>query len=174
MRAHTIGAFVFVVGAVGTGCSAAPSACNAGDTRQCVGPGACAGGQVCGSDRTWSACDCGGSGDSGIVLRDAPTAADAGADTSGRCSVNDPPVTSSTDCNSACTAVFDCALTTCGGTTQLCPNVHEPQRASFVSNCASACNANPSIKSFIDPTDCRGTITNFRAVDPSFATYCGA
>jgi hypothetical protein len=33
--------------------------CDDGDTRACVGPGACDGGQAC-SDGTWSRCDCGG------------------------------------------------------------------------------------------------------------------
>ena len=34
--------------------------CTPGDTRTCVGPGACNGGQVCGSDGNWGGCDCGG------------------------------------------------------------------------------------------------------------------
>lgn len=59
-----------------SGGSTTPAACNAGDTRQCVGAGACAGGQVC-SGGTWSACDCGGGGDAG---NDTSTAGDAGVD----------------------------------------------------------------------------------------------
>lgn len=39
--------------------------CSPGDTRTCVGPGACQGGQSCGANGTWSACDCGGGGASG-------------------------------------------------------------------------------------------------------------
>lgn len=42
------------------GGSAVPGTCTPGDTRQCVGPAACRGGQVCESE-TWSACDCGSS-----------------------------------------------------------------------------------------------------------------
>lgn len=34
-------------------------ACQPGDTRQCVGPGACDGGQACDASGQWSACDCG-------------------------------------------------------------------------------------------------------------------
>ncbi len=39
--------------------------CTPGDTRTCVGPGACNGGQVCGSDGNWGTCDCGGGGSGG-------------------------------------------------------------------------------------------------------------
>lgn len=39
--------------------------CSPGDTRSCVGPGACTGGQTCGSDGSWGACDCGASGSGG-------------------------------------------------------------------------------------------------------------
>lgn len=41
--------------------------CSAGDTRHCVGPGACDGGQACGSDERWGACDCGASGGGGTA-----------------------------------------------------------------------------------------------------------
>lgn len=43
------------------GGSTASTVCTAGDTRECVGSGACRGGQVCASAE-WSACDCGSSG----------------------------------------------------------------------------------------------------------------
>jgi len=37
--------------------------CHAGDTRLCVGPAGCKGGQSCGTDeKSWSACDCGSGG----------------------------------------------------------------------------------------------------------------
>lgn len=54
----------------GAGGSAEPmaAACPPGDTRTCVGPGACRGGQIC-LDDGWSSCDCGsentGSGGAG-------------------------------------------------------------------------------------------------------------
>lgn len=34
--------------------------CEPQSTRECVGPAACKGGQVCGADGKWGACDCGG------------------------------------------------------------------------------------------------------------------
>jgi len=43
------------------GGSAASMACPTGETRECVGPAACRGGQVCGSG-AWSACACGSGG----------------------------------------------------------------------------------------------------------------
>jgi hypothetical protein len=58
--------------------SSASHVCAAGDTRACVGTGACAGGQVCRPDGTgFGPCDCGGSkpsGDAGPISN-----ADAGA-----------------------------------------------------------------------------------------------
>ncbi|HEY2409710.1 MAG TPA: hypothetical protein VGI10_27080 [Polyangiaceae bacterium] len=45
------------VGAGGRGGEAA--VCAPGDTRACVGPAACVGGQRCGSDGMWGVCDCG-------------------------------------------------------------------------------------------------------------------
>ena len=39
--------------------SGADSGCSPGDTRVCIGEGACDGGQACLEDRTWGACDCG-------------------------------------------------------------------------------------------------------------------
>ncbi len=33
--------------------------CTQGDTRECVGVGACSGGQICGADGFWEACECG-------------------------------------------------------------------------------------------------------------------
>lgn len=39
--------------------------CSPGDTRPCVGPGACSGGQACGGDQKWAACDCGGQSGNG-------------------------------------------------------------------------------------------------------------
>src|SRR5664280_360869 len=54
-----IGLFATIISAL-TGC--ANSTCKAGETRACVGPGACAGDQVCNSDNSgWSACNCGNS-----------------------------------------------------------------------------------------------------------------
>ena len=40
-------------------------ACAQGDTRTCVGPGACPGAQECKTDLTWSTCDCGSTGSGG-------------------------------------------------------------------------------------------------------------
>lgn len=39
--------------------------CKPGETRACVGPAACTGGQVCVSAGTWSGCDCGAGGGTG-------------------------------------------------------------------------------------------------------------
>lgn len=50
-------------GGVGGGAGGqAAGVCAPGDTRTCVGPAACAGGQLCAANHAWSACDCGASG----------------------------------------------------------------------------------------------------------------
>ncbi len=36
--------------------------CTQGETRQCLGPAACTGAQICQADLTWTTCDCGSSG----------------------------------------------------------------------------------------------------------------
>ena len=54
-----------VAGSAGSAGASAAGTCAAGDTRTCVGPGACSGGQACGSTGQWSACDCGGSAGGG-------------------------------------------------------------------------------------------------------------
>ncbi len=56
------GSAIDLGGAPGTG---GATVCTAGDTRGCVGPGACDGGQVCLSDGTWGDCDCGTTGTGG-------------------------------------------------------------------------------------------------------------
>lgn len=51
-------------GATG-GSAGTTSACSPGETRTCVGPGACQGGQTCEQSGTWSTCDCGAGGSGG-------------------------------------------------------------------------------------------------------------
>lgn len=46
-------------GAASSGAPTNQGSCSIGDTRTCVGPGACTGGQVCGEDGRWAMCDCG-------------------------------------------------------------------------------------------------------------------
>ena len=50
----------------GGGGATATGDCAPGNTRACVGPGQCAGGQLCGADGRWAACDCGSSGAGGV------------------------------------------------------------------------------------------------------------
>ena len=75
------------VGACGSddGPTGSPAQCAAGDTRVCTGPGACAGGQVCSADGTWSACDCGGGtgGVGGTAGADAGVGGASGSQTGG-------------------------------------------------------------------------------------------
>jgi hypothetical protein len=46
----------------GTTGASSPAQCAAGDTRLCVGPGACSGAQACDDDSHWSSCNCGSAG----------------------------------------------------------------------------------------------------------------
>jgi len=49
-------------GSGGSPGSPASGQCAAGDTRLCVGPGACSGAQACEENGHWSSCDCGSAG----------------------------------------------------------------------------------------------------------------
>ncbi|MBI3206197.1 MAG: hypothetical protein HYZ29_31970 [Myxococcales bacterium] len=51
-------------GSAGTSTGGAGS-CTPGETRTCVGPGACQGGQLCGANGSWGSCDCGAGGAGG-------------------------------------------------------------------------------------------------------------
>ncbi len=61
--------------------------CAPNDTRTCVGPGACNGGQACGADGTWGACDCtgatGGTGGAGGAATGGSGGADGSAGSGG-------------------------------------------------------------------------------------------
>jgi hypothetical protein len=61
--------------------------CSPGDTRECLGPGACQGAQFCGADGAWGACDCGANGAGGGVPggsgSDPSGGTDAGGDSTG-------------------------------------------------------------------------------------------
>jgi hypothetical protein len=48
-------------GSSSNGAGSGSGLCESGDTRTCVGPAACVGGQVCSPTRAWGACDCGDS-----------------------------------------------------------------------------------------------------------------
>ncbi|MBK7583411.1 MAG: IgGFc-binding protein [Myxococcales bacterium] len=56
--------------------------CPQGETRACVGPGACQGGQTCGKDGSWGACDCGG-GSGGGGAGGGPSGGAAGSGSAG-------------------------------------------------------------------------------------------
>ncbi|MBI5531667.1 MAG: SUMF1/EgtB/PvdO family nonheme iron enzyme [Deltaproteobacteria bacterium] len=63
-----------MLSAMAGGCgsdSETPIVCKAGETRVCVGPGACQGGQLCTPQGSWSGCDCGSGGADGGI--DAPS-----------------------------------------------------------------------------------------------------
>lgn len=59
MSGGSSGTAAALAGADGSIAGTTSGACNAGDTRQCVGPAACRGGQTCGGDGRWGVCDCG-------------------------------------------------------------------------------------------------------------------
>jgi hypothetical protein len=87
--------------------------CESGETRECVGPGACDGGQSCG-DSGWSACDCGVGGTT--ANGGAPSAAGApaaGGESDGGASFTveepDPCPPNWTDPKLQSRAAYDCA-----------------------------------------------------------------
>jgi len=61
------------------GTAGAAADCMLGDTRTCVGPSACRGGQACGANARWGACDCGEAGLGGQGVGGGGSAGSAGA-----------------------------------------------------------------------------------------------
>ena len=83
--------------------------CAAGETRTCVGPGACPGGQLCSAEGTWGTCDCGGldAGDGGPRPDGSAQGDSAGlADATSRWKDDPCPPAGSTvlDCTGECAA----------------------------------------------------------------------
>jgi hypothetical protein len=84
MRLRTIAGFVLLAALAAAGaCSSSsggtntPTVCTPGDTRACLGPGACVGAQACALDgASWGACQCAGT-DAAIDTSIADTAAGA-------------------------------------------------------------------------------------------------
>jgi hypothetical protein len=66
------------IGDAATAGSSTASECATGDTRVCVGRGACSGGQACGTDGIWSLCDCGQGGSGSEAGTDAAGGASGG------------------------------------------------------------------------------------------------
>jgi hypothetical protein len=82
--------------------------CTQGDTRTCTGPGACSGGQLCGSDGNWGGCDCGAGGEGA-------GGANAGGSGGGLSAGDDPcPATPiAVDCSEQCGGMKgDCPYST--------------------------------------------------------------
>lgn len=91
--------------------------------------------------------------------------------TSGGCSV---PVPSPTDCFQACTILYACGQTFCGGSEQLCPAftpniISEDQ---FLMGCIQQCQDQMALISLIDPDTCDTTIQTLQSVSSQFAQLC--
>ena len=91
--------------------------------------------------------------------------------TSGGCSV---PVAPPQDCVQACTILYACGQTFCGGNQQLCP-AFTPNIVSqneFLMGCIGQCQSQMALISLIDPNECDVTIETLIAVAGQFEELC--
>lgn len=86
------------------------------------------------------------------------------------CSVTGP----TDNCKSACTAVFNCGILTCGGTEQLCPNFSAPAKAGFVTQCEASCKTQEAaFLAAVNPDACDTTIATLSGASATFKAACG-
>jgi hypothetical protein len=91
--------------------------------------------------------------------------------TSGGCSVPVPPPQ---DCMQACSTLYACGQTFCGGNQQLCP-AFTPNNVSqneFVMGCFGQCQNQMALISLINPNACDETIDTLIAVAGQFEQLC--
>ncbi|NUO54878.1 MAG: hypothetical protein HOV80_39055 [Polyangiaceae bacterium] len=91
--------------------------------------------------------------------------------TSGGCSV---PVPNPTDCIQACTTVYACGQTFCGGGQQLCPSFTPNiiSQDQFLMGCIQQCQNQMALIQIVDPNKCDSTIQTLIGVSPDFAQLC--
>ena len=78
------------------------------------------------------------------------------------------------DCDEACTSLYDCGALSCDGS-RLCPGFsgNPTEKASFLVDCVAWCEAEEALLTVIYPDACRATICQVWQYDP-FATLCDA
>jgi hypothetical protein len=78
------------------------------------------------------------------------------------------------DCDAACSALYDCGLQGGSDGMKLCPGFsgNAMEKAQFVDGCVTACQDMPALLILIDPSDCAGTITVLKGASPDFADLC--
>ena len=82
-----------------------------------------------------------------------------------------PDTTPPTNCQQACSALFDCGLLFCGGQ-QNCPAFFPQDKQSFMMGCIPGCNQQMAIISIIDPSSCDVTVETIEALNPQFQGVC--
>lgn len=171
-------------GEPGTGGSAA--VCSTGDTRECVGPGACRGAQACEAN-AWSACDCGVQqntggtqlGAGGIRASGGALAASGGhavfdsglPGTGGHISGLPPCDSSQKECSGVCVSPIPelgCATSSCSA----CPS---PEVAG-ASSCSPSgeCDFNCPSGYTKTPVSCEAPNTNMTNVECGARGSCGS
>lgn len=92
---------------------------------------------------------------------------------SGGCSVPVPPPN---NCEQACTTLYACGQTFCGGQQQLCPaftpNIISQDQ--FLMGCIPQCSQQMALISIIDPMNCDATIETLIGVSSQFGELCGS
>jgi len=84
-----------------------------------------------------------------------------------------PDTTDPVNCVEACSDLYDCGALTCNGG-DICAGFDGSamQKAQFAMVCEPQCNMQPLLVSFIDPSDCEGTVATISNASSQFADAC--
>jgi hypothetical protein len=77
-----------------------------------------------------------------------------------------------TECGIACEVLFECGFAPSFGGGSLCPGLEPNDQVGFSNFCVPQCEAQPGGTSFIDASDCEGTVALISAVSPTYADLC--
>lgn len=77
-----------------------------------------------------------------------------------------------TECGIACDVLFQCGLQPSSEGIALCPGFEPGDQEGFSNFCVPQCEALSGAVSFIDGTDCEGTVTTVASVSAEFADLC--
>ena len=136
---------------------------------------------LCGAGLVFVTATCGG-----LAVLDGPGdgngagGGNASAGSSTRASTTQGPVSvvsstgGPTNCDQACSALYDCGLQSDANGMQLCQGFTGAfrEKSQFVMDCVDTCNTNPALLGLIDPSDCRGTISTLKSLSPDFSDVC--
>ena len=77
-----------------------------------------------------------------------------------------------TECQMACTTLFQCGLQSDSNGLVLCPGFEPSDQTQFVAACNETCEQSMALVAIVDGSDCEGTVDTVEAVSVDFANLC--